>query len=85
MSKDKKIEFKTVPKQCVGRLPIQDIMHCKPGPTLYAIARCDSIESSFDLFWLPIQKIVADMTNLEGLRVYEKEWKTVTDIELRGK
>lgn len=50
-----------------GRRAAENIMDTKPGPTIYAITRMTSIESSFDLL-MPreIVKIIIDMTNLEG-------------------
>lgn len=69
ISKDKKYVWTApIPNlDNAGRRAAENIMDTKPGPTLYAITRMTSIESSFDLL-MPreIVKIIIDMTNLEG-------------------
>ena len=54
-----------------GRRAAENIMDTKPGPTLYAITRTYSVESSFDLFMTTeLLNIVIEMTNIEGNEIY---------------
>ena len=53
----------------------------------YAISRVDDIRSCFEMFLTEsIKTIVLNMTNLEGRRVYEDNWKEVdqTDVQADG-
>ena len=66
-----------------GRLSTENVIKMTPGPTRYAISRVDDIKSCLELFTVSIDTIIMNMTNLEGRRVYEDNWKEVdrTDIE----
>lgn len=42
-----------------------------PGPTRFAVTHTQDIKSTFELFFLqPLQKILLEMTNMEGRRVF---------------
>ncbi|XP_042609958.1 piggyBac transposable element-derived protein 4-like, partial [Cyprinus carpio] len=74
----------TPPSQGPGRASAARVTKLTPGPTRYACSRVEDIKSSFLLFFPPsIQSILVEMTNLEGKRVYDADWRDVdwTDIE----
>lgn len=46
-----------------------------PGPTAYAVSRAHDIASTFHLFVTPaIERIILDMTNLQGAHKYGDGW-----------
>ncbi|XP_029600134.1 piggyBac transposable element-derived protein 4-like [Salmo trutta] len=56
-----------------------------PGPTAYAASRALDIESTFRLFVTPaIERIVVDMTNLQGVRKYGDGWRPMDSVDLRA-
>ncbi|XP_064809134.1 piggyBac transposable element-derived protein 4-like [Oncorhynchus masou masou] len=56
-----------------------------PGPTAYAASRALDIESTFRLFVTPaIEKIIVDMTNLQGVRKYGDGWRPMDSTDLRA-
>ncbi|XP_045556506.1 piggyBac transposable element-derived protein 4 [Salmo salar] len=56
-----------------------------PGPTAYAASRALDIESAFRLFVMPaIERIVVDMTNLQGVRKYGDGWRPMDSVDLRA-
>ncbi|XP_030270458.1 piggyBac transposable element-derived protein 4-like [Sparus aurata] len=55
------------------------------GPTAYAVANAQDIVSTFLMFLTPaIEKVVLDMTNLEGFRKYGENWKDMSRTDLRA-
>ncbi|KAL1279369.1 hypothetical protein QQF64_026042 [Cirrhinus molitorella] len=82
MSKDGKISWTSTPQEIHRRLPASMVIRNIPGPTRFAISRVHNLYSAFELFLHPIEKIVLDMTNLEGSRVFGEQWKSlnVTDL-----
>lgn len=55
-----------------------------PGPTRYAVSHVYDIVSTFYLFITPaIEKIILEMTNLEGFRKYDS-WKKMDEIDLQA-
>ncbi|XP_064814049.1 piggyBac transposable element-derived protein 4-like [Oncorhynchus masou masou] len=56
-----------------------------PGPTAYAESRAIDIASSFRLFVTPaIERIIVDMTNLQGVRKYGDGWRPMDSTDLRA-
>ncbi|KAK5887851.1 hypothetical protein CesoFtcFv8_016412 [Champsocephalus esox] len=55
------------------------------GPTAHAAAHARDIESAFRLFVTPaIERVVLDMTNLEGARRYGDAWAGMDETDLRA-
>ena len=82
-SKNGNLLWHSSPQERGGRVREENIVRMTPGPTRYAISRVDEIKSSFQLF-LPesIERIVLDMTNLEGRRVFGDTWKELDQADL---
>ncbi|XP_061089207.1 piggyBac transposable element-derived protein 4-like [Conger conger] len=56
-----------------------------PGPTTLAVSKARDIASTFRLFITPaIEKIILEMTNMEGFRKCGEGWKTVDEMDLRA-
>lgn len=56
-----------------------------PGPTMYALLHARAIDSTFHLFITPaIERIILDMTNLEGSRKYGDSWKGMDETDRRA-
>ncbi|XP_029570078.1 uncharacterized protein LOC115162793 [Salmo trutta] len=56
-----------------------------PGPMAYATSRALDIESTFRLFVTPaIERIILDMTNLQGVRKYGDGWRPMDSTDLRA-
>lgn len=71
--------------QTPGRLSKENIMHTTPGPTRFACPHAEDILSAFALFMHDeIRKIITEMTNAEGRRVYGDSWKETDWVELQG-
>lgn len=71
-SKDGNIKWSKSPHQSRGRLSSSNVIKMTPGPTRFAVTRVDDIQSAFQLFISPpIEKIILEMTNLEGRRVFQ--------------
>nr|XP_054600172.1 piggyBac transposable element-derived protein 4-like [Nothobranchius furzeri] len=84
-SKDGKIKWSTSPHRSRGRLSSANVIKMTPGPTRFAVTRVDNIHSAFHLFIpSPIEKIILDMTNLEGRRVFQQKWKPMDLTELHA-
>ncbi|XP_069017652.1 piggyBac transposable element-derived protein 4-like [Embiotoca jacksoni] len=57
----------------------------EPGPTAYAASHARDIASTFSLFVTPaIEKIILEMTNLQGFRRYGEGWKAMKETDLRA-
>ncbi|CAJ1086718.1 activating transcription factor 7-interacting protein 1 isoform X3 [Xyrichtys novacula] len=83
MSKTSAICWSSLPQGVAGRKAAENVIKMTPGPTRLAISHAADILSTFKLFLRPaIEKIVIEMTNVEGVRHYGQEWKTmdVTDL-----
>ena len=84
-SKDGKIKWTTLPHQSQGRVSSSNVIKMTPGPTRFAITRVDDIQSAFQLFISPpIEKIILEMTNLEGKRVFDVKWKPLDQTDLHA-
>ncbi|KAJ8398088.1 hypothetical protein AAFF_G00431650 [Aldrovandia affinis] len=63
----------------------QNVMKMTPGPTRYAVSHAHDIASTFYLFITPaIEKIILEMTNLEGFRKYGDSWKRMDETDLHA-
>ncbi|XP_056117511.1 piggyBac transposable element-derived protein 4-like isoform X1 [Rhinichthys klamathensis goyatoka] len=74
----------TTPSERRGRLPSHRVIKMTPGPTRFACSNAKDIISTFELFFPDdIKKILIEMSNLEGKRVFGKAWKNLdwTDIQ----
>ncbi|XP_054883216.1 piggyBac transposable element-derived protein 4-like [Poeciliopsis prolifica] len=85
-SKDGKIRWSSSsPHQSQGRLSSSNVIKMTPGPTRFAVTRINDIESAFQLFISPpIEKIILEMTNLEGRRVFQEKWKPLDPTGLHA-
>ncbi|KAJ8403326.1 hypothetical protein AAFF_G00350980 [Aldrovandia affinis] len=83
ISKDKKMSWSSIPYETHGKAQAENIIRMTPGPTRFAISRVQDIKSAFELF-IPesIQKILIDMTNMEGRRVFKDNWKMIDKTDL---
>ena len=62
-----------------------DVIRKTPGPTRHAVAPAQDIASTFYIFIThSIEKIILQMTNLEGFRKYGDNWKMMDEIDLRA-
>jgi hypothetical protein len=56
-----------------------------PGPTRHAVAHVQDSASTFYRFITPaFEKIILEMTNLQGFRKYGDNWKKMDEIDLRA-
>ena len=84
-SKDGNIKWSTSPPQSRGRLSSSNVIKMTPGPTRFAVTRVDGIQSAFQLFISPpIERIILEMTNLEGRRVFREKWKPLDQTDLHA-
>lgn len=67
-----------------GRASRENIINLMPGLTRYASSRITEVEiSSFELFFPPpLVRIILNYTNIEGRRIYDKEWTDIDSTEL---
>lgn len=85
LSKNGKIIWSSAAYDQHGRHAEQNIVKMTPGPTRYAVSHAQDIVSTFYLFITPaIEKIILDMTNLEGFRKYGDSWKKMDEIDLQA-
>ncbi|XP_003368041.1 conserved hypothetical protein [Trichinella spiralis] len=71
MSKNGSMQWYSSPMK-KGRLAESNVIKLPPGPTHYAIAKITDIRSSFALFISSrMEKIILQMKNLEGKRLYK--------------
>ncbi|XP_038576656.1 piggyBac transposable element-derived protein 4-like [Micropterus salmoides] len=84
-SKDGSLLWSSIPPSDRRRMLVAERERSPRGPTRYAVARVDSITSAFQLF-LPdqVEKIVLNMTNKEGRRVYGNKWREMDGIALQA-
>ena len=56
-----------------------------PGPTRFAVTRVDEIQSAFQLFISPpIERIILELTSLQGRRVFQEKWKPLDQTDLHA-
>ena len=81
-SKNGNLLWHSSPRERGGRVRGENIVRMTPGPTRYAVSRVDEIKSSFQLF-LPesIEKIIIDMSNLEGRCVFGDKWEELDQAD----
>ncbi|XP_034065557.1 piggyBac transposable element-derived protein 4-like [Gymnodraco acuticeps] len=85
MSKNCEIQWSSSPNGRQATLSAANIMKAVPGPTRMAVSRVTDIKSAFELVISnTVLKIVLDMTNLEGRRVYGEEWKELDEMHLHA-
>ncbi|XP_027874871.1 piggyBac transposable element-derived protein 4-like [Xiphophorus couchianus] len=85
MSKNGEIQWSSSPTKHLGKQCAENIIKTVPGPTRMAVTRVTDIKSVFELF-MPnaIQKIILQMTNLEGRRVFGENWKELDKMHLHA-
>ena len=82
LSKDKSIQYRSVPPTQTDKWTSKDILNLTPGPTRYATSRIRDELSAFRLFITEnIEKIVIMNSNIEGARVYGDKWKEIHAVE----
>ena len=83
MSKNSEIQWSSSPNIRQTRMSAENIIKTVPGPTRMAVTRVTDIKSAFELV-MPnsIQKIILEMTNLEGRRVFGEKWKELDKTHL---
>ncbi len=83
MSKNGEIQWFSSPNMRQAKLSAENIIKTVPGPTRTAVTRVTDIKSAFELV-MPnsIQKIILEMTNLEGRRVLGEKWKELDKTHL---
>ncbi|XP_061923076.1 uncharacterized protein LOC133662903 [Entelurus aequoreus] len=66
-------------------MPEQNIIKMTPRPTRYAVSHAHDIVSTFYLFITPaIERIILEMTNLEGFHKYGDSWKKMDETDLQA-
>lgn len=66
-----------------GRTASKNIINSTPGPTPFAKRMCDSVESSFLLYFpKPLLENICKWTNKEGATVLKEKWNNVVVKEL---
>ncbi|XP_028681576.2 piggyBac transposable element-derived protein 4-like [Erpetoichthys calabaricus] len=75
-SKNGEIQWSSSPNIRQAKLSAENIIETVPGPTRMAMTCVTDIKSAFQLV-MPnlIQKIIIEMTNLEGSHVLREKWK----------
>ena len=69
--------------QC--RAPTENIIKMTQMPTRYALLHAQDIKTIFELFIPPsLEKILLDMTNMEGKRVFGNSWTRTDKTQLRA-
>lgn len=85
LSKNGKITWSSAEYDQHGSHAEQNVMKMKPGPTRYGVSHACDIVSTFYLFITPaIEKIILEMTNLEGVRKYGDSWKKMDETDLQA-
>ncbi|XP_029907418.1 piggyBac transposable element-derived protein 4-like [Myripristis murdjan] len=83
MSKNGEIQWSSSPNKRQAKLSAENIIKTVPGPTRMAVTRVTDIKSTFELV-MPdsIKKVILEMTNLEGRRVFGENWKELDKTHL---
>jgi len=85
LSKDKKYKWSENIPENMGRSRAENIISSNLGVTSYAIARVESIESSFNLcFNQEMENIILEFTNVQGQLVFGTKWKAFDRLSLRS-
>ncbi|XP_022609640.1 piggyBac transposable element-derived protein 4-like, partial [Seriola dumerili] len=85
LSKNGKITWSSAAYDQHGRHAEQNVIKMTPGPTRYAVSHAHDIVSTFYLFITPaIEKIILEMTNLEGFCKYGDSWKKMDETDLQA-
>ncbi|XP_028672760.1 piggyBac transposable element-derived protein 4-like [Erpetoichthys calabaricus] len=72
-------------REGAGGWAVEDVQRRTPGPTRLAVANTVNLLSAFLLFFpASIERIVIEMSNLEGIRRYGERWKKIDESELRA-
>ncbi|XP_039618136.1 piggyBac transposable element-derived protein 4-like [Polypterus senegalus] len=72
-------------REGAGGCAVEDVLRRTPGPTRLAVANTVDILSAFLLFFpASIEKIVIEMSNLEGIQRYGERWREIDESELRA-
>lgn len=85
MSKNGQITYSKKPFGNIsGRVSRENVSNLMPGLTRYLSSRITQEEfSSFELFFPPpLIRIILKYTNIEGRRIFDKEWIDIDTIEL---
>lgn len=73
------------PPQTQGTARAEEVRRHTPGPTRYACVRAEDISLTFELFFpSSIQKMLVEMVNLEGQRVFAEEWCNIDRTEMQA-
>lgn len=86
VSKDKEETWDRFPisSSSRGRRNRANIVHQRPGPTRYSRRECDTIPSSFQLFFrASLLEEISKWSNKEGQRVYKDKWVDISSLELK--
>ncbi|XP_060766902.1 piggyBac transposable element-derived protein 4-like [Neoarius graeffei] len=85
LSKNSNIAWSSAAYAPDGKVAEQNIIRMTPGPTRYAVSNTHDLVSTFHLFITPaIEKIILEMTNLEGFRKYGDSWKRMDETDLHA-
>ncbi|GLD62735.1 piggyBac transposable element-derived protein 4-like protein [Lates japonicus] len=77
------VSWSSSPLDTQCREPRENILKMTPGPTRYAVSHAQDIKSTFELFFpQPLQKILLEMTNMEGRRVFGDSWMEIDKTQL---
>lgn len=80
-----KMQWSAVPLPCSIGTRSENIISIQPGPTRFAVSRCQDILSSFLLFFPPpLEKIIIENTNMYGRVKFEGKWKDIDEATLRA-
>ncbi|XP_060786554.1 piggyBac transposable element-derived protein 3-like [Neoarius graeffei] len=84
-SKNGEIQWFSSPNPHQQKRSVENIIKTTPGPTRMAVSRVTDIKSAFELV-MPnsVQKIILEMTNLEGRHVLGERWKDLDYIHLHA-
>lgn len=85
ISKDGNIIWNTVPGSYQGRVTSANVIKTVSGPTTYSKARVTDIKSTFSLLFPPgIIKVIIDMTNVEGKKVFGDKWENLDYLDIEA-
>ncbi|XP_041864774.1 piggyBac transposable element-derived protein 4-like [Melanotaenia boesemani] len=82
-SKRGDMAWSSSPYDTHSRAPTENIIKRTPGPTRFAVSHAHDIKTTFELFIPPsLEKILLEMTNMEGRRVFGKSWMDIDKVQL---
>lgn len=80
-----KLQWSSTPLPCSIGSRSENIISARPGPTRFAISRCDDMLSSFLLFFPPqLEKIIIENTNIYGRLKYQDKWMDIDEATLQA-